>query len=71
MAHRPNQFQRGETAGIEDASLGLSPCSVDALARQHGDDYARGYTAGYGEKAVAAVRSPGRPWWRSISARLR
>lgn len=51
MPHRPSQYQRGETAGIEDAALGLRSCSLDALAAQRGENYARGYAAGYGEQA--------------------
>lgn len=54
MVHRPSQYQRGETAGIEDAALGLAPCNAAALARQRGDEYARGYRAGYGTTPAPA-----------------
>ncbi|WP_426574514.1 hypothetical protein [Aquihabitans sp. McL0605] len=40
-------YGRGETHGIEDASLGLAPLAIAQLAHRRGDHYAAGYLDGY------------------------
>jgi hypothetical protein len=49
MAVDPKQFESGETEGIEDAALGYSPCTHEALTRRRGRDFADGYVYGYSQ----------------------
>jgi hypothetical protein len=44
---RAATFADGEAQGIEDAAVGKDPCAGAWLIERWGEDYARGYTAGF------------------------